>query len=195
MYIICILNINIHLSPLPSFVFIEQSPWKGTCHTLYSIEQPSVKIVSQPHTFGMPEEERTWNRATEQLFSPSRSPHVHSHFFVTKLFEFFCSLLRVKSNEQWRSTNENRKSNDDAGAVLSRELDVLQPTERRNLKHPTNTELLKPAKDTLLGKNKTKQISPWNPVMVKALFFPHTNIDRSCVQPGSENTMCPFVTI
>lgn len=30
--------------------------------------------------------------------------------------------------------------------------------------------------------------------MVEALFFSHTNIDRSCVQPGSENTMCPLYT-
>lgn len=30
--------------------------------------------------------------------------------------------------------------------------------------------------------------------MVKALFFSHTNIDKSCVQPGSENATCPLYT-
>lgn len=49
---------------------------------------------------------------------------------------------------------------------------------------------------TLPGKN-DKRTSPCNPVMVKALFFlsfflkPQKNIDRSCLQPGSKNTMCP----
>lgn len=97
----------------------------------------------------MPEEQRARNRATERAFPPSRSPHVHSHFFVTKMFEFLCTLPRVRRNEQRRSANENRKSNEDAGTVLSRKLDVLQPMERWNLKHPTNTELLNLAKDTL----------------------------------------------
>lgn len=30
--------------------------------------------------------------------------------------------------------------------------------------------------------------------MAEALFFSYTNIDRSCIQPGSRNTMCPLYT-
>lgn len=74
------------------------------------------------------------------------------------------------------------------------------PRSGENLKHPTDTELLNPAKDTLPGektkqnKTKTVVVSPCNPVMVEALFFSYTNIDKSCVHPSSENTMCPLYT-
>lgn len=49
---------------------------------------------------------------------------------------------------------------------------------------------------TLPGKN-DKKTSPCNPVVVETpllLFFflkPHKNIDRSCLQPSSKNTMYP----
>lgn len=78
----------------------------------------------------MPEEERTQNRATDQVFPPSLGPHVRSHFFITKLFEFLCTFPRVWRNAWRRSANENRKSHEDEGAAVSRKLDVSRAMER-----------------------------------------------------------------
>ena len=125
--------------------------------------------------FGRPDEERAWSSATEQAAPPSCRPHVQSHVFVTKLFESRCTLpLGEEEQEQRRSVNQKRKSNEREGAVVSRKLDVLQPTELWNLKHPTNTELLNSAKDTLPQKKQKKRN---HPVTAEALFLLQTLIE------------------
>lgn len=100
----------------------------------------------------------------------------------TKLFELLCVFPRVRSNERQRS--KKRKSNEEQGVVVSRRFDDLQPTKRWNTQ-PIRINMAK-----TLYKNSKKKPHPATSVMVKALFS-GTNIDRSCVQPGSENTMCP----
>lgn len=165
---IYIILINISY-PLPSIYVYWVVTLKGSS-VYFVFCRASVKIVSRSrhiwYARGTACTEQS-NRASISSLPQSTRPLVHSHFFVTKMFEFLCTLPRVRRNEQRRSANENRKSNEDAGTVLSRKLDVLQPMERWNLKHPTNTELLNLAKDTL----PEKKISPWKPVMVEALLF------------------------
>lgn len=189
---IYIILINISY-PLPSIYVYWVVTLKGSS-VYFVFCRASVKIVSRSrhiwYARGTACTEQS-NRASISSLPQSTRPLVHSHFFVTKMFEFLCTLPRVRRNEQRRSANANRKSNEDAGTVLSRKLDVLQPMERWNLKHPTNTELLNLAKDTLPGKkNLTLETSDGR--STSFCFFSHTNIDRSCLQPGSENTMCPL---
>lgn len=132
----------------------------------------------------MPQEGHTWNRATEQVFPPSHRPHVRSHFYVAKLFEFVGTLPWVRQNEQRRSMNENRKSNEDEAVVVSRKLDVLQPTEQWNLKHPANTELLNPAKDTLPEK-KSLTLQPSDGQSI--FFFSYKHWQKLCTARQREH--------
>lgn len=131
------------------------------------------------------------NRATEQVF-PSLPQSARPLPFLCYIAVWVSvaplkppSLPRVRKNEQRRSANENRKSNEDEGAVVSRKLDVLQPTEHWNLKHPTNTEVLNPAKKHITRKKKNLQPSDgWS-----TFFFSHTNIDKA-VYSQAARTLC-----
>jgi len=134
----------------------------------------------------MPEKERTQNRASVSSLLLSTRPL--TLLCYESVWIFFIpppNPLRVSRNKR-RSVNENRKSNEDAGAVLSRKLHVLQPTERWNLKHPTNTELLNPAKT---AKNVTLEPSDGRS-SPSLSFFALIQTMREAVYSQAARTQC-----
>lgn len=125
--------------PLSSCIY-----WAVTLEScLYSTVQSSVKIVScsPPHLVCL-RNSVTRNRATEQAFPPSRSSHVRSHFFATKLFGFLRAVPRVRRRDarRRRSANENRKNRVKMRAQQELESSTsYNPRSTETWKHPTNT--------------------------------------------------------
>lgn len=188
-YNISIILINIFHPPLPSICVYWAVTLKGS--SMYFVFcRAFVKTVSRSRQHLVCQRNGVRGRASAS--SLPRSPRPLTFLCYKDVWIFCCTLPRVRSNEQRRSANENRKSNEDAGTVLSRKLDVSRPMERWNLKTPNWYRITQPSKRHITRREKKKRSHPGNQWWSKHFFFSHTNIDRSCLQPGSESTTCPL---